>query len=206
MKTFLLVILSLCCTSLWAQPPRMLSVYTHAGTIDSLPVSDFDSLAFPGATNLSIYLKAGGVTTVPLDQIDSIGFPFVGGPVCTVLSPNGGQTFHRGDSLALSWHINPVAMLAQKVAVFLSPNDTNWDQIDLSTTAGGEPQVFNNDPRYDAGRTITCKWKISDPISPWTQPPNSPVSTRCRIKVAAYGFSSDPEQYDISDAAFTIQP
>lgn len=204
MRMLFFALLLLCCTHLWAQPPRMLFVYARAGTIDSFPTADFDSLTFPGKTDLAVHLKTGGVTTIPLEQIDSLGFPYVGGPACMIFSPNGGQTYHVGDTMSLSWHINPAGMMAQKVAVFLSPNDTNWYQIDLRPSTGGEPQVFNTDQRYNADHSITCSWKIVDPISSWSS--ESPVSSRCRTKVAAYGFSSDPEQYDISDATFMIQP
>ena len=199
------MILSLCDIAM-GQPPRQMNIYRAGGTMDSFNFSSFDSLAFIDSTALAIHLRSGPVTSIPLVQIDSIRFPFIGGPVYTVLSPNGGENHALGDSLTLSWRFNPALTMIGKVAVFLSPNDTDWYQLDLTSPYGNEPQVYNTDPRYNSAHIIVCKWKITNPISPWFQTTKSPLSSRCRIKVAGYEKDMDPEQYDISDAPFIIHP
>jgi hypothetical protein len=215
-RTF--VIAAAICCATWAQAPRQLNVYNHSGTIDSTAFNLFDSMTIGNMTNLLIHLKTGSVTQVPLVQIDTLRFPFVGGALAQVIAPDGGGTYHVGDSLVIQWHINPTPMTAaKKVAVFISLDaeapdvgcDSCWMQIDLKGGAtGNEPQVLNADPRYNTDRIATCKWKITDPISTVSPlaVPRSPVSVRCRIKVGDYQRFNYPEYLDVSDGTFTILP
>lgn len=79
--------------------------------------------------------------------------------MCRVIVPNGGETYHVGDSMTIQWQINPVPMSPpKKVAVFLAAGCDTCTvrmQIDLHGVGGLEPQVANSDPRYDANHIAT---------------------------------------------------
>lgn len=206
MRFKLLGIIILVTITLIPSQPRQLNVYQHGGAIDSVPGSDFDSLTVSDGTNLRIHTTGGGgVRSFAISQIDSLKFPFVGGPAVTVLSPNGGETYHVGDSLTISWRINPTAVgsYADKVAVFiLLDNGQTSRQIALGLS---EPQVANTDPRYNGGREITCKWKIANPMTGvYPSDAASPISTTCKILVGVYGFTQEAELSDMSNGNFTI--
>jgi hypothetical protein len=218
MNRFALIVLAVFCSLAPAQAPRQLNIYRHSGTIDSTDFGLFDSLTIGNAANLLIHLKTGGPASIPLVQIDSLRFPFLGGPVCRVIAPNGGETYRVGDSMVIQWQVNPTPMTAQKkVCVFISfvvnPGngscDSCWIQLDLKGRSGPttEPQVPNTDPRYDANHIATCKWKITNPITnSGATNQLSPISVNCKIKVGDYQRFTYNEYSDQSKGFFAIQP
>jgi hypothetical protein len=190
---------------------RDIVVHKSGGMDDTTLAPDFDSMTIANSVDLLVHTKATPAWRIPLSQIDSVTFPYNGGPPCQVISPNGGETYHVGDSLILRWKINPPAVEAsgrQKIVVLLSL-DSGQDypiQLDLG---GQEPQVLNSDPRYNSNHEMSIKWKITNPMTQavpsHSTMPGSPVSATCKIKVGVYDHYFEPENFDESDGVFSIQ-
>ena len=102
----------------------------------------------------------------------------------TVLSPNGGETWHVGETIRIRWRMD---VAGQAVLLYISPNDgEDWYVINA------DHSVFTGDTNWaDYGWTIPAAMNSV-----------SLVATTCRVRVSEYLQTTVT---DASDSAFTIE-
>lgn len=114
--------------------------------------------------------NSAGMDAAWLDKVEISPYTKV-----TVVSPNGGETFHPGDATTITW-TTPAA--AQTFKVSYTTNGLTY--IPIATGLTGTS--------YD-----------------WTVPLTSGNMTTCKVKVESYNAANASAGLDTSDAPFTIE-
>jgi hypothetical protein len=182
--------------------PRQMSVYYSSGEVVSISADDTDSLTFSVTYKLYIHKSQGSIDSIHLTDIDSITFPFLGGPAVTMSAPAGGENYRVGDSLGITWTINPAAVTERVYFQVSVDNGQTWHEINNSYN---DKYFYNNNGGYDSTYTATWKWHIKNPIEAPGGIVLNVISDLCKIRVDEYynaGIIS--EMYDQSRGVFSI--
>jgi hypothetical protein len=128
-------------------------------------------------------------------QFTAGGMPIEG--IINILSPNAGETYYIGDTIALKWVIDP-RRLQTGVGAYISL-DGGITFVSLTSN-----EIVEGGPEYVAGDTGILMWEIPDSFyvesdDAWA----SPVSNNCMMKVYAQYQADTPQ--DLT-GVFAIQP
>ena len=116
----------------------------------------------------------------------------------TLISPNGCETYHVGDTVPISFEYRNARDTIYFVDLKFSNDDGKTFALPLSVLHGANG---GNGVRWHGNARKDTLWVIPAPDS--TDPSRSFVSGQARIKVEDY---TNKEKSDISDQAFSIRP
>jgi hypothetical protein len=133
--------------------------------------------AFTSTTTFSLY-----ITDTQGNMPIGLTFPVPKRPALTLLNPNGGETFHPGDTVYVQWENDPNTQMTIKTEIVFGA----WPKPYLVYSAPLE----KTDPLW-----ANVPWVVSDSIGG-----RSAISDSCRIKVSSY----DGTYVDYSDKFFSI--
>jgi hypothetical protein len=118
-------------------------------------------------------------------------------PPLRLFSPNGGQTYRIGDSIVITYQVNPDSLTKVYPSLLVGPY--SYDLVCDSCYESGTTGFPAN-----GGQVTTFVWQIRDtifyPSSGLWRP--MPTSTTCKIKITDYNL----KWMDQSDSSFAILP
>jgi len=116
----------------------------------------------------------------------------------TVTSPNGGESWQRGTTQAITW-LKTGTVDTVKIELSTAGSGGPWTVI----TAGVPAKVgIEKHPKLNTRYIDGGEWDNPNGTFSWTIPSNATLSTNCYIKITQKSNSSVT---DISNAAFTIR-
>jgi hypothetical protein len=140
-----------------------------------------------------VYSRA--LSTDELGALVTLSGPAGETPPLTVISPNGGESFTVGDTMAIQWVVNE-SKVTKGLTVDITLDGRYWVPVCCANP------ILNDDPAFYSGTTGTIRWGIPDSMVD----PNLKTiyfnSTTCRVRVSSPYQGDRPE--DASDAYFTI--
>ena len=114
-----------------------------------------------------------------------------------LLSPKGGETFHVGDSLKVTWKVQgPGLTDINAVDVELSPDNGKTWGLYLNSFSS----IFTNSPQWE-----NFSWKITNTFDKGGTIINLANDSQCLLRVEQYS-TSDPNQISVTKTQFTILP
>ena len=114
-----------------------------------------------------------------------------------LLSPKGGETFHVGDSLKVTWKVQGLGLTnITAVDVELSPDNGKTWGIYLNSFSSISP----NSPQWE-----NFSWKITNTFDKGGTIINLANDSQCLLRVEQYS-TSDPNQISVTKTQFTILP
>jgi hypothetical protein len=191
--------------------PRVLHIYKKGGALDTVAPADADSVTFSASNKLVVHRKSGVTDSICVAQIDSVTFPYFGGPAITLLAPTPGATLKIGDTLVLSWTINPIC-IQDRVSVLFSTHDggtasADWHELCVPAAGGGACQPSKSDATIYSGNTATMKIELTASMSgAGGTDAFSPVSDSCRIKLSQYESGGYVPDLSAVSGRFSVRP
>ena len=207
---FFALILVIVSTMAFSQVPRDMHIYNKSGIIDTIDGSQMDSVGFRAGNTLVVYLKNGKVDSLCAARVDSVKFPYIGGPAITLRTPVNGAAYRLGDTLILSWTINPFC-IGDRVTIELNMHDgggtySDWHEICIPDWQNsGACQPRKTDLSVYAGNMATMKIPLTDPMTGGFDG-FSPVSDSCRIRLSQYESGGYVPDLRAISGRFSIRP
>jgi hypothetical protein len=183
------------CPAAWYSPARQMLLYSsaanHFGRIRGYSLGDIDSMTF-SATGVRVHYRWTGTSfkmrEYAFATLDSM--TILRNPQFTVISPNGGETYHLGDTIWATWAVDKKKRTTPGDFLYLSLDaGRQWCQLFIPSSFSSDPsRIFHaNAMVYDSGCVGTYPIALSNKI--YMACPNqpadslSPLSASCMLKV-----------------------
>jgi hypothetical protein len=190
--------------------PRDIHIYNKSGVIDTIDGSQMDSVGFRSGNTMVVYLKNGKTDSLCAARVDSVKFPYIGGPAIILRTPVDGAHYRLGDTLILSWTINPIC-IGDRVTIEFNMHDgggtySDWHEICIPDwQSAGACQPRKTDQSIYTGNMATMKIPLTDPMTGGFDT-YSPVSDSCRIRLSQYESGGYVPDLRAISGRFSIRP